>query len=96
MKTAKWLEEKIKAYLPQIHQKGLEDLFKQAKQMDDELAAKFSKEGMKEDLRKVYYNAFIQGYGVGQKDAQSHPLAITIADHIHTDFEKWFENCNWK
>lgn len=71
-------------------------LIKQAKQMDNELAAQFSKEGLEKYFREAYYNAFHKGYVVGNKDAQSHPLAINIANHIHTDFEEWFENFNWQ
>ena len=32
--AVEWLEEKIKTYLPSIHQKGLEDVFTQAKEME--------------------------------------------------------------
>ena len=38
-----------------------------------------------EDINKAYNEAYQKGYNVGQKDSESHPLALTIASHIHND-----------
>ena len=43
--AVEWLEEKIKAYLPSIHQKGLEDSFKEAKAMEKEQTMESWKHG---------------------------------------------------
>ena len=34
MTAVEWLEKEFKAYLPSIHQKGLQDAFQQAKEME--------------------------------------------------------------
>jgi hypothetical protein len=44
-----------------------------------------------EEVEKTYIDAYHKGYNVGQKDAELHPLALTIADNIHKDKEEWFE-----
>lgn len=44
-----------------------------------------------EEVSKAYDDAYHKGYNVGQKDAELHPLALTIADNIHIDKQKWFE-----
>jgi hypothetical protein len=44
-----------------------------------------------EEVIKAYHDAYHKGYTVGQKDAELHPLALTIANNIHIDRNKWFE-----
>jgi hypothetical protein len=44
----------------------------------------------KEENRDSFYNGFHKGYNVGQNDIQSHPLALTIANHIHSDYEQYY------
>ena len=44
-----------------------------------------------EDVINAYNDAYHKGYNVGQKDAETHPLALTIADDIHKDRKAWFE-----
>ena len=44
-----------------------------------------------EEVIKAYHDAYHKGYRVGQKDAESHPLALTIANNMHIDRNKWFE-----
>ena len=55
--------------------------------------AKWQAERMysKEEVEKAYIDAYHKGYNVGQKDAESHPLALTIANNIHKDKKEWFE-----
>lgn len=44
------------------------------------------------EIEKTFDNGFHKGYNVGQADAQSHPLALTIANHIHKDRQKYISN----
>ena len=55
--------------------------------------AKWQAERMysEEEVIKAYHDAYHKGYKVGQKDAELHPLALTIANNIHIDRNKWFE-----
>jgi hypothetical protein len=55
--------------------------------------AKWQAERMysEEEVIKAYHDAYHKGYRVGQKDAESHPLALTIANNMHIDRNKWFE-----
>lgn len=45
----------------------------------------------KEELIMAYNEAYLKGYNVGQKDAQSHPLALTIANTIHKNREEFLQ-----
>ena len=45
----------------------------------------------KEQNRDSFYNGFHKGYNVGQNDIQSHPLTLTIANHIHSDYEQYYK-----
>lgn len=56
-----------------------EEVFKQAKELE------------KQQIVNSFYSGFHKGYNVGQDDAQSHPLALTIADNIHKDFEQYYK-----
>lgn len=42
-----------------------------------------------EEVAKAYNDAYYRGYNVVQKDAESHPLALTIADNINKDRLQW-------
>jgi hypothetical protein len=44
-----------------------------------------------EEVTMAYNDAYHKGYNIGREDAESHPLALTIADNIHKDRKKWFE-----
>lgn len=44
-----------------------------------------------EKVSKAYDYAYHKGYNVGQKDAELHPLALTIADNIHKDKKEFIE-----
>jgi len=57
------------------------------------VGAKYQAEKMysEEEVIKAYHDAYHKGYKVGQKDAELHPLALTIANNIHIDRNKWFE-----
>jgi len=39
-----------------------------------------------------FNNGYHKGYNVGQKDFESHPLALTIANHIHQDRQEFLES----
>lgn len=43
-------------------------------------------------IEKAFDDAFYKGYNVGHNDAQSHPLALTIATHIHNDRQDYILN----
>jgi hypothetical protein len=58
-----------------------------AKWQQEQDKNKFSEE----EVIKAYHDAYHKGYRVGQKDAESHTLALTIANNIHIDRNKWFE-----
>jgi D-serine dehydratase len=55
--------------------------------------AKWQAERMysKEEVTIAYNDAYHKGYSIGREDAESHPLALTIADNIHKDIKKWFQ-----
>jgi hypothetical protein len=63
-------------------------LIQQAKKMEKQQIENMYSE---EEVIKAYHDAYHKGYRVGQKDAESHPLALTIANNIHIDRNKWFE-----
>jgi hypothetical protein len=44
------------------------------------------------EIEKVFNAGYIRGYDVGHGDAQSHPLALTIANHIHKDRQNYISN----
>lgn len=44
------------------------------------------------EIEKAFDASFHKGYVVGQKDAESHPLALSIADHIHKDRKDYITN----
>lgn len=41
------------------------------------------------EIEKAVEAGFYKGYNVGQNDAQSHPLALTIANNIHNDRQNY-------
>ena len=44
------------------------------------------------EIEKAFNNGFHKGYNVGQADAQCHPLALTIANHVHKDKQEYISN----
>ena len=50
-----------------------------------------AKEIEKGQNRETFYSGFHKGYNVGQSDAEKHPLSLTIADHIHSEFEQYYK-----
>jgi hypothetical protein len=74
--------------LPLIQQEGLRDTIEQSLEMEKQQIENMYSE---EEVIKAYHDAYHKGYRVGQKDAESHPLALTIANNIHIDRNKWFE-----
>lgn len=44
------------------------------------------------EIEKAFDAGFHKGYNVGQADAQSHPLSLTIANHIHNDRQDYISN----
>lgn len=44
------------------------------------------------EIEKAFDGGFHKGYNVGQRDAESHPLALTIASHIHNDRQNHISN----
>lgn len=57
-----------------------------------EIGANWQSERMysEEEVKQYFYDGYYKGYNVGQNDSQSHPLALTIANHIHNDFAEYF------
>jgi hypothetical protein len=46
-----------------------------------------------EKLAEISFNnGYHKGYNVGQKDFESHPLALTIANHIHQDRQEYLKS----
>lgn len=43
-------------------------------------------------VERVFNAGYIRGYDVGHWDAKSHPLALTIAKHIHKDRQEYISN----
>ena len=44
------------------------------------------------ELEKAFDEGFHKGYGVGQGDARNHPLALTLANHIHEERQDYISN----
>lgn len=44
------------------------------------------------EIKKAFNTGFHKGYGVGQGDAKNHPLALTIANHIHEERQNYISN----
>lgn len=44
------------------------------------------------EIEEAFNTGFYKGYNVGQADAQSHPLALTIANYIHKDRQDYISN----
>lgn len=55
-----WIEEKIKIYLPSIHQKGLQDVFVQAKAIE------------KEHIKEGYIMSLLDGDNKIRRDAEDY------------------------
>lgn len=44
------------------------------------------------DIEKAYDAGYLEGYNLGQNDAEKHPLALSIANHIHKDKKDYISN----
>lgn len=44
------------------------------------------------EIEKSFNDGFHKGYNIGHADVQSHPLALTIANHIHKDRQHYISN----
>jgi hypothetical protein len=79
--AVEWLEEKLKTYLPSIHQKGLEDAIEQAKEMEKQQQG-YSEEEVLELLQKALTH---------EDDGEIGSL-VTAQGQIRTaNFYSWFE-----
>jgi hypothetical protein len=86
-------QETLEESAKRTYQKGLQDDIDLSFHDGVKFGAEWQAERMysEEEVIKAYHDAYHKGYRVGQKDAESHPLALTIANNIHIDRNKWFE-----
>jgi hypothetical protein len=87
-----WIDEKLKYYNELIAEQGMyaNDAILSRAGMLDEVKEQLIPSEKLADVS--FNNGYHKGYNVGQKDFESHPLALTIANHIHQDRQEFLKS----